>query len=197
MKLILASLSTTRRKMLEAAGVKFEARPALVDEEAKKAALKGDGLAAHSIAKALAELKALSIQDVAGKLVIGSDQTLEFGDYGMLDKPRSRDEAFAQIKLLSGKSHFLHSAVSVAESGKIVWRHMDTARLTMRALSDRFIGDYLDLEYEAVRDSVGGYRIEGRGAQLFDWTEGSHFTILGMPLLPLLKYLRERGVLSS
>ena len=142
-------------------------------------------------------MKALSIGDAEGRLVIGSDQTLEFGDVGMLDKPRSRDDAFAQLKMLSGKSHFLHSAVVVAEGGKVVWRQVDTARLTMRPLSDRFLNAYLDEEYDAIRHSVGGYHIEGRGAQLFEWMEGNYFTILGLPLLPLLAYLRERGVLLS
>ena len=97
-----------------------------------------------------------------------SDQTLEYGDIGMLDKPRSQAEAFNQLQMLSGKSHFLHSAVVVAENGKIVWRHVDTARLTMRKLSDSFLEDYLDREYEAIRWSVGGYRIEGPGVQLFE-----------------------------
>jgi septum formation protein len=196
MKLILASLSETRRNMLEAAGVKFEARSALVNEEKSKAELKGDGLAAHAVAKGLAEIKALSI-DAPKALVLGSDQTLEFGDFGMLDKPASRADARSQLKLLRGKSHFLHSAVVAAENGKIVWRQVDTARLTMRPLSDEFIERYLDLEYEDIRHSVGGYLIEGRGVQLFEWMEGNYFTILGLPLLPLLAYLRERGVLGS
>lgn len=196
MKLILASLSETRRNMLEAAGVKFEARSALINEEKSKAELRGDGLAAHAVAKGLAEIKALSI-DAPKALVLGSDQTLEFGDFGMLDKPASRADARSQLKLLRGKSHFLHSAVVAAENGKIVWRQVDTARLTMRPLSDEFIERYLDLEYEDIRHSVGGYLIEGRGVQLFEWMEGNYFTILGLPLLPLLAYLRERGVLGS
>ncbi|HEY9553968.1 Maf family protein [Allosphingosinicella sp.] len=196
MKLILASLSETRRNMLQAAGIKFEARSSLVNEEKSKAELRGDGLAAHAVAKGLAEMKALSI-DAPKVLVIGSDQTLEFGDFGMLDKPASRADARSQLKLLRGKSHFLHSAVVAAENGKIVWRQVDTARLTMRPLSDEFIERYLDLEYEDIRHSVGGYLIEGRGVQLFEWMEGSYFTILGLPLLPLLAYLRERGVLGS
>lgn len=196
MKLILASLSETRRNMLQAAGIKFEARSSLVNEEKSKAELRGDGLAAHAVAKGLAEMKALSI-DAPKALVLGSDQTLEFGDFGMLDKPASRADARSQLKLLRGKSHFLHSAVVAAENGKIVWRQVDTARLTMRPLSDEFIERYLDLEYEGIRHSVGGYLIEGRGVQLFEWMEGSYFTILGLPLLPLLAYLRERGVLGS
>lgn len=196
MKMILASLSTARRSMLDAAGLRFEARSALINEAASKAGLKSDGLAAHAIAKALAEMKALSI-DAPKALVIGSDQTLEFGDHGMLDKPESRADALAQLKMLSGKSHFLHSAVVIAEGGEIVWRQVDTARLTMRALSDRFLNDYLDREYETIRHSVGGYHIEGRGVQMFDWMEGNYFTVLGLPLLPLLAYLRERGVLLS
>jgi septum formation protein len=196
MKVILASLSETRRNILESAGVRFEARSALVNEERAKAELKGDGLAAHAVAKGLAELKALSI-DSPKSLVLGSDQTLEFGDFGMLDKPTSRADARSQLKLLRGKSHFLHSAVVAAENGKIVWRQVDTARLTMRAVSDEFIETYLDREYEDIRNSVGCYRIEGPGVQLFEWMEGNYFTILGMPLLPLLAYLRERSIIGS
>ncbi|PWG02505.1 Maf family protein [Sphingosinicella humi] len=196
MKVILASLSETRRNMLESAGVRFEARSALVNEERAKAELKSDGLAAHAIAKGLAEMKALSIE-APKALVLGSDQTLEFGDFGMLDKPASRADARSQLKMLRGKSHFLHSAVVAAENGKIVWRQVDTARLTMRPLSDEFIDDYLDLEFDNIRNSVGGYQIEGRGVQLFEWMEGNYFTILGMPLLPLLDYLRSRGILGS
>lgn len=196
MTLILASVSTARRTMLEAAGVVFEAQSAFINEDAQKVALKADGFAAHAVAKTLAEMKALSI-DAKKQLVIGSDQTLEYGDIGMLDKPRSQAEAFNQLQMLSGKSHFLHSAVVVAENGKIVWRHVDTARLTMRKLSDTFLEEYLDREYETVRHSVGAYHIEGRGIQMFEWMEGNYFTILGMPLLPLLAYLRERAILPS
>lgn len=197
MRLILASLSAARRQMLSAAGVAYEAMPALVDEEAQKESLSHDGLAARIVAKTLADMKARSLTEVGNALVIGCDQTLEFGDVGVLDKPRSEKEAIEQLKMLRGKSHFLHSAVSIAEKGKVVWREVDTARLTMRPLSDQFIKDYVDQEYEEIRGCVGGYQIEGRGVQLFDWVEGSHFTILGMPLLPLLGYLRERKYLPS
>jgi septum formation protein len=197
MRLILASLSAARREMLSAAGVKYDAAPALVDEEAQKQSLSQDGLAARIVAKTLADMKARSLIEVGDALVIGCDQTLEFGDVGLLDKPRTEKDAIAQLKMLSGKSHFLHSAVSIAEKGKIVWRDVDTARLTMRPLSDQFIKDYVEQEFEAIRGCVGGYQIEGRGVQLFDWVEGNHFTILGMPLLPLLGYLRERKYLAS
>jgi septum formation protein len=196
MKLILASLSETRKSLLKNAGVKFEARSALINEEKSKAELRGDGLAAHAVAKGLAEIKALSI-DASKALVIGCDQTLEFGDFGMLDKPESRADARAQLKMLRGKSHFLHSAVVIAEGGKIVWRQVDTARLTMRPVSDQFLETYLAREYDQIRNSVGCYQIEGMGVQLFEWMEGNYFTILGLPLLPLLAYLRERGVLLS
>jgi septum formation protein len=197
MKLLLASMSTTRRGMLEAAGVAFDAVPAMIDEDARKAELQHDGLAAHVVAKTLAEMKALSVLDAVDTLIIGCDQTLEYGDGETFDKPKTRDEAFDQLKALSGRSHFLHSAVAIAENKKIVWRHSDTVRLTMRKLSDEFIDSYLDVEFEDVRNSVGGYHIEGRGAQLFDWVEGSHFAIQGLPLLPLLKYLRERSILMA
>src|SRR3546814_20340143 len=126
MKLILASLSETRRNMLQAAGIKFEARSSLVNEEKSKAELRGDGLAAHAVAKGLAEMKALSI-DAPKVLVIGSDQTLEFGDFGMLDKPASRADARSQLKLLRGTSHFLHSAVVAPENGTIVGRPVATS----------------------------------------------------------------------
>jgi septum formation protein len=196
MKLILASQSLTRRHMLRSAGVLFEEATALVDERREKEGLQHDGFAAHAIAKSLAEMKALSLSE-KGTLVIGCDQTLEYGDGFMLDKPRSERDAYDQLMALSGRSLFGQSAFAIAENGKIVWRQVDSARLTMRELSDRFIKNYLELEYERIRHCVGAYQIEGRGAQLFDWIEGSHFAIQGLPLLPLLKYLRERGLLLT
>lgn len=197
MRLILASRSAARRAMLEAAGVAFEAREAELDEEAAKAGLAGAGFDPRGIAEELAQLKALSIAGGPGDLVLGSDQVLEQEDGLMLGKPQSLGKAFEQLKGLSGRTHRLHSAAVVAEAGVGVWWSSETAVLTMRPLSDDFLHDYLAREYEAIRWSVGGYRIEGPGAQLFDRIEGSHFAILGMPLLPLLAYLRERGVLAS
>lgn len=192
MRLILASTSATRRRMLEAAGVPHEAMAAAIDEDQAKAELRG--LGASALAEALACRKALSL---AGDLVLGADQTLEREDGSMLSKPRSREEAFAQLKSLSGRTHRLHSAAAVAAEGTIAWRLVETVELSVRPLSEAFLQAYLDSEYEAIRWSVGGYRIEGPGVQLFDRIHGSHFAILGLPLLPLLAYLRERGVMAS
>ncbi len=178
--------------MLEAAGLKFDLVPPGVDEEAVKAELAM--LAPAAMAEALAERKALSVQTDA--LVLGSDQMLERDDGSRLDKPRSRDDLLAQLKTLSGRTHQLHSAAVIAEDGIAVWRHTESVRLTMRALSDEFLRAYLDNEYESVRWNVGGYRIEGPGVQLFERIEGSHFAILGLPLLPLLGYLRAREILE-
>ena len=196
MKLILASQSAARRSMLEQAGVPFEAVAPELDEEAAKAGLEGAGFEPRGVAEELAQLKALSIRAGPGDLVLGSDQILEREDGETLSKPESREEAFDQLRALSGRTHFLHSAAVIAENGEGVWWHSETAELAMRPLSDAFLQSYLDREYEAIRWSVGGYRIEGPGAQLFERIEGSYFAVLGMPLLPLLAYLRERGVLE-
>jgi septum formation protein len=196
-RLLLASKSEARRKMLEAAGVAFEAVEAELDEAAAKAGLWGAGFDARGVAEELAQLKALSVDAGASDLVLGSDQTLERDDGTLLGKPASRDEARRQLLSLAGSTHRLHSAAVVAEAGESVWWGCETVEMTMRPLSDAFLEDYLDREYEAIRWSVGGYRIEGLGAQLFDRIEGSHFAILGMPLLPLLAYLRERGMLKA
>jgi septum formation protein len=197
MTLILASQSSARRAMLEAAGVPFEAATPELDEAAAKAGLVGAGFEPRSVAEELAQLKALSIRARPGDLVLGSDQVLEREDGEMLGKPESRDEALAQLRGLSGRTHALHSAAVIAENGEGIWWHSETVRLTMRPLGEAFLADYLDREYEQIRWSVGGYRVEGLGAQLFERIEGSHFAVLGMPLLPLLAYLRERGLLAS
>ncbi|HEY0085262.1 MAG TPA: Maf family protein [Allosphingosinicella sp.] len=194
MRLILASRSAARHRMLEAAGVPFVPAEAELDEEAAKAGLAGAGFDARGVAEELAQLKALSVVAGAGDLALGSDQTLETADGAMLSKPRSREEAHEQLRALSGRTHRLHSAAVIAQDGEAVWWHSETVTLSMRALSEDFLRAYLDREYEAIRWSVGGYRIEGPGVQLFDEIDGSHFAILGMPLLPLLAYLRERGL---
>lgn len=192
--LVLASTSATRRAMLDAAGVPHEAVSAGVDEEAAKTALAH--LGGRALADALAELKAVKISARRpGDLVLGCDQTLELDDGTLLDKPGT---ALAdQLRQLSGRTHRLHSAVVAAENGLPVWRHVERAKLTIRVLSEVFIADYVACEGAAVAGCVGGYRIEGRGAQLFSRIEGSHFTILGLPLLPLLDWLRVRGDLAS
>jgi septum formation protein len=193
--LILASTSETRCRMLEAAGVPFTAEASAADEEAGKAALLRRGAHASEIAEGLAELKALSLDREA--LVLGSDQVLEREDGSVLSKAGSREEAKTQLRALSGKTHVLYSAAALALGGKIVWRATESVQLQMRALSDAFLARYLDDEYAQVRYNVGVYRIEGPGVQLFDQISGSHFAILGMPLLPLLAELRHRGVMTS
>ncbi len=183
--------------MLEAAAVPFEPVEAELDEAAAKAGLWSAGFDARGIAEELAQLKALSAEAGPGDLVLSSDQTLELDDGSLLGKPASRDEARRQLLTLSGATHFLHSAAVVVENGEGVWWHSETVCLTMRPLGEAFLDSYLEKEWEQIRWSVGGYRIEGPGAQLFDRIEGSYFAVLGMPLLPLLAYLRERGLLQS
>lgn len=197
MKLLLASRSVPRRRMLEAAGVPFEVTNSDADEETGKEQLRSEGAGPAALADALAELKAKAVRTDRETLVLGCDQTLERSDGGSFDKPRSREEARSQLQALSGATHQLHSAAVVVEAGIPVWRHVETVTLHMRPLSESFLESYLDAEYDAIRHGVGGYRIEGLGAQLFERIEGSHFAILGLPLLPLLGYLRERGLLAS
>jgi len=194
--LILASQSMARRRMLEAAGVAFEAVAAPLDEDSAKAGLEAAGFEPRDLAEMLAELKAKS---VAGgeALVLGADQVLELDDGTMLGKPGSRAEALAQLRALSGRSHVLHSAAVIAERGERAWGATESVTLQVRPLGAAFLDSYLDREGDALLGSAGSYRIEGLGAQLFERVEGSHFAILGLPLLPLLAYLRGRGELES
>lgn len=197
MRLLLASQSQARRQMLAAAGVVFETISAPLDEEEAKAGLAAAGFGPRDTAEMLAELKAKSVAAGPDALVIGADQVLELDDGTMLSKPASREQALAQLRAMSGGTHYLHSAAVVAEGGERVWGETETVAMDVRRLSEDFLQAYLDAEYESVRFNVGAYRIEGMGAQLFEEVEGSHFAILGLPLLPLLDYLRDRGVLQS
>lgn len=197
MKLVLASGSAARRQILEAAGVPFEVRAPPFDEDGVKAALRARGLTAVGVALALAGAKARAVNAHSDALVLGADQTLELDDGTMLDKPRSREELEAQLTELSGRAHQLHAAAVLVEAGKAVWQCVESATLHVRPLGAEFLTDYLDQEFERVRWSVGGYHVEGKGAQLFDRIEGSHFAVLGLPLLPLLSSLRERGLLAT
>lgn len=194
--LVLASTSAGRRAVLDAAGVAYEAAAPNVDEDAAKLAFAARRLDGRATADALAELKALKVSlRRPDDLVLGCDQTLELDDGRLFDKPGS---ALAeQLRLLSGRTHVLHSAVVAAERGQPVWRFVGRARMTMRVLSDAFIADYVSREADAVAGCVGGYRIEGLGVQLFSQIVGDQFTIVGLPLLPLLDWLRVRGVLAS
>lgn len=198
MTLILASQSAGRRAMLTAAGVPHDAMAAGVDEDAAKAALLVDGIGARDLADALAELKAVKLSTrKPGAMVLGCDQTLALDDGQLLDKAPDRAAAVEQLRALSGRTHSLYSAAVIAEGGRAVWRSVDRAKMAVRPLSDAFIETYLDMEYPNVAGCVGCYRIEGPGAQLFSRIEGSQFTIIGLPLLPLLDYLRTRGLLTS
>jgi septum formation protein len=198
MRLILASQSSARRAVLEAACIAFEAMAPMVDEESAKAALRRDGISARDLADALAELKALKLsRRFPADLVLGCDQTLSLDDGTMFDKPGSAIALKQQIAALSGKTHNLWSAAVLAQGGTAIWRHIERCKMTVRSLSDAFIDEYIAAEGDALFGCVGGYRIEGRGVQLFSHIEGSHFGILGLPLLPLLDILRTRGMIAS
>jgi septum formation protein len=188
--LILASTSAIRRQMLDAAGVEYEAVKPNVDEAAMKLRLND----ATEIAGELAAAKACSVASV--EWAIGSDSVVAV-EGRMFDKPRDCDEAAEHLRFFSGKTMLLTSAVALARGGQLDWQHAETARLQVRSLSEAFIGDYLDAEWPEVGYTVGVFRLEGRGVQLFSSIEGDHFTILGMPLIPLLGALRERGLLTS
>ena len=190
--IILASQSASRRAMLDAAGVAYEALPARVDEAGVKAAMAG--ASPRDLSDALAEMKAVKVSANAGPVpVLGSDSIVALADGTLLDKPESREEAAEHLARMSGGIHELWSAAVIAEHGRPVWRHVERAKLHVRPLSGAFIDRYLDQEWPAISGCVGCFRIEGPGVQLFSRIEGSHFTILGMPLLPVLGYLRERG----
>lgn len=196
MQLILASQSASRRAMLAAAGVTFEAVSPGVDEDAAKASMAGTS--ARDLADALAELKALKVSALHPEaLVLGSDSIVELQDGRRLDKAGDRPQAAEQLRTLSGRRHYLHSAAVLAQGGRAIWRNVDRATMHVRPLSDAFIDSYLDAEWEQARWCVGVYRIEGPGAQLFARVEGSQFTVMGLPLLPMLNQLRVLGVLAS
>ncbi len=192
MKLRLASKSPTRLRMLEAAGLCFTPIETSVDEEAEKIRLAPSRLGAAALADALAEAKARGAAAGAGEIVLGSDQILERDDGSIMGKAASREQAHDLLRSLSGRIHRLHSAAVALRDGNRIWGAVETAHMTVRSLDDAFIKDYLDQEYDQVRGNVGLYRIEGPGVQLFDRIEGSHFAILGLPLLSLLRFVREQ-----
>ena len=191
MTLILASSSAIRRSMLDQSGVDYRPESPDFDEDAAKQSHDGDGA---SLALQLAMGKAMSGR--GDDWSIGSDSVLEV-DGVRYSKPRDRDEAADHLRRFSGRTMRLSSAVALAKDGRIDWSHVDTAALVVRALSDEFIASYLDAEWPEVGYCVGVFRMEGRGVQLFEAIEGSHFTILGMPLLPLLGALRARGLIGE
>jgi len=186
-KLILASKSVARQNMLRAAGLDFDAHPADIDESL----IQNANFSAFETAQSLASEKALKVAEkFPDRLVIGSDQILAC-ESKMLHKASSIDEASEKLKILRGKSHQLISAISVVRGDKVLWQEAQTASLTMHNFSDEFLANYLNKAGEALTRSVGAYELESIGVQLFDKIEGDYFTILGMPLLPLLTYLRQ------
>lgn len=195
--LVLASRSAARRAMLEAAGVSADLDPADVDEAALKERLLAGGRSPLQVAEALAAEKALAVSRRApGRLVLGADQTLD-QDGVLFDKAADLTQAAERLRGFSGREHRLHSAAAIALDGEVIWTAVDTARLKVRPLSENFIQAYVERNAEAALSSVGGYWLEAEGAQLFERVEGDYFTVLGLPLLPLLAFLRGRGALPS
>jgi septum formation protein len=191
--LVLASSSAVRARLLRDAGVAFEVEPARIDEEEVKHSLRGENADADAVADTLAELKARHVSRTRpGALVIGADQALVCQGT-LFDKAPDLDHARAHLVALRGRTHELVAAVCVVRDGTRIWNHIGRARLTMRTFSDTFLDSYLAAVGEEALASVGCYQLEGRGAQLFARTEGDYFTILGLPILPLLDFLRSHG----
>lgn len=192
--LVLASQSKVRRALLEAAGIPVEARPAHLDERAIEQQVTGGP---SDVALALAREKARTVAAMSDRgIVVGCDQTLALGSR-RFSKPADRAAARAQLLALRGKTHELHSAVAMCRNGAVTFSHADVARLTMRAFSEAFLDRYLDAAAPAVTASVGAYQLERTGVHLFEKIEGDHFTILGLPLLPLLEHLRRERMLAA
>ena len=193
--LVLASSSSVRRMLLQAAGIPVEVRPTSIDERTIEA--RANLSTAIDVAALLAREKALAgSAGRAGRIVLGADQTLALGAQ-RFSKPIDRNTAREQLSALRGRTHELHSAIAVVRGKEILFEHVASARLTMRAFSDKFLDDYLNEIGPAATASVGGYQLEGAGVQLFERIEGDHSTILGLPLLPLLAWLRRQGVLRT
>jgi septum formation protein len=195
-RLILASGSTIRAQILDGAGLEYEVISKPVDESAIKMSMLAEGARLRDIADALAEAKALRVSRQETGFVIGADQIMVM-DNELYDKPKTIDAVRSRLKLMRGKTHKLLGAVVVCENAQVVWRHLAVTTLSVRNFSDAFLDTYIEAEGEALTKSVGAYRFEGPGAQLFSKVEGDFFSILGLPLLPLLDYLRIREVIAS
>ncbi|HEV7319683.1 MAG TPA: Maf-like protein [Ensifer sp.] len=195
--LVLASASPFRRALLENAGLAFEARAARIDERALEKPLEDAGAAPETVALELAEAKARDVaRHVSGALVIGSDQTMSLGSR-VYHKPKDMAEAAEHLLSLSGKTHRLNSAIVLVRDEEVVWRHVSSAEMSVRTLTAAFIAQHLERVGEKALSSVGAYQLEGEGIQLFEKIEGDYFTILGLPMLPLLAKLRELGTIDA
>ena len=196
-RIVLASGSRFRKAMLEAAGVDIDVVPADIDERAVEKPLEGTGASPEDVAQVLAEAKALEVSErQPGRLVLGCDQTLSLGDE-LFHKPKDMEDARRHLLKLSGRTHQLNSAAVLARNGEALWRDVGIARLTMRKLEPAFIGRHLARVGPMALNSVGAYQIEGEGIQLFEKIEGDHFTIVGLPLLAVLKELRAMGAIDG
>ncbi|QUD86654.1 Maf family protein [Phenylobacterium montanum] len=193
---VLASQSQSRAALLSAAGVVFSKVSSGVDEDAIKQRMLAECAGPKAIAEALGEAKAVAVSNKTTGLVIGADQTLDLAGE-LFDKAANVDEARQRLVAMRGRTHQLHGGLVVAEEGRVVWRHAESSTLTMRDFSDAFLDAYLARHGQAVLSSVGCYHLEGAGAQLFERIEGDYFAILGLPLLPLLAFLREQGAIAS
>jgi septum formation protein len=195
--LLLASASATRLALLTAAGIALSARSADLDEDSLKSQMRAEGAEAGMVAQKLAEAKALAVAEhCPDALVIGADQMLVC-DNDWYDNPADLAGARRQLLSLSGKTHRLPTAVAVVLGDRVLWRHLSQAVMTMRPFQQAFVDDYLEQVGPAALSSVGAYQLEGLGVQLFERIEGDHFTILGLPLLPLLDFLRRHGVIKT
>jgi septum formation protein len=195
--IVLASKSRSRAAVLAGAAVAFETEDSAVDEDALKAGLLAQGASPRDVAERLGEAKALAVSARRpADLVIGADQTLDLGG-ALYDKPVDLGEARRHLVAMRGRGHALHGGIVAAERGEVVWRATETSRLWMRDFSNAFLDGYLARGGAALLASVGAYQLEGEGAQLFERIEGDYFAILGLPLLPLLGFLRDRGAIST
>jgi septum formation protein len=196
-KIVLASQSIHRKTLMENAGLNFACQPADIDERTIELAIKDTGATPKELALILASAKALDVsQKIPGAYVIGSDQTLSVNDE-LFHKPEDMEAARRTLLKLSGQTHTLNSGVSIAKDGETIWQHVSIAELTMRELSPEFVGRHLSRAGEQILTSVGAYQLEKEGVQLFDKIEGDFFTIVGLPMLPLLAQLRELNVIEG